>query len=249
MLKLPQTSTDRRHFIIVGILTLVGTIILGFFLLAILPIKAQNSVQAEPIAWLFELHLWLIAFLFSLVVVFMLYALFVFRRRKNDDSEGDHFEGNTALEVIWTVVPLVLVVIFSFIGIQTLNGATSGGDDIQVKATGFQWSWKFDYPNGVTSAEMVLPVDKQALISLESQDVIHSFWVAEWGPKQDLVPGMTTTLHITPDKVGEYKLRCAELCGLSHWSMLATVRVVPEAEYTAWMDQKLAEQNIQTASR
>jgi cytochrome c oxidase subunit 2 len=249
MLKLPQTSSDRRHFIIVGILTLVGTVVLGFFLLAILPVKAQNSVQAEPIAWLFQLHIWLIAFLFSLVVAFMLYALFVFRRRKNDDSDGDHFEGNTALEVIWTVVPLVLVVIFSFIGIQTLNGATSGGDEIQVKATGFQWSWRFDYPNGVTSAEMVLPVNKQALISLESQDVIHSFWVAEWGPKQDLVPGMTTTLHITPNEVGEFKLRCAELCGLSHWSMLATVRVVPEAEYTAWMDQKLAEQGQQTASR
>ena len=96
---------------------------------------------------------------------------------------------------------------------------------------------------------MVLPVNKQALISLESQDVIHSFWVAEWGPKQDLVPGMTTTLHITPNEVGEFKLRCAELCGLSHWSMLATVRVVPEDEYTAWMDQKLAEQGQQTASR
>lgn len=249
MLKLPQTSTDRRHFIIVGVLTLITTVVLGFFMLAILPIKAQKSVQAEPIAWLFQLHIWLIAFLFSLVVVFMLYSLVVFRRRKNDDSEGEHFEGNTALEIIWTVVPLVLVVIFSFIGIQTLNGATSGGDEVQVKATGFQWSWKFDYPNGVTSAEMVLPVGKPALISLESQDVIHSFWVAEWGPKQDLVPGMTTTLHITPDTEGEFKLRCAELCGLSHWSMLATVRVVPEAEYTAWMDQKLAEQNVQTASR
>lgn len=249
MLKLPQTSTDRRHFLIVGILTLIGTVILGFFMLAILPIKAQNSVQAEPIAWLFQLHIWLIAFLFSLIAVFMLYSFVVFRRRKGDDSEGEHFEGNTALEIIWTVVPLVIVFIFSFIGIQTLNAAISGGDDIQVKATGFQWSWKFDYPNGVTSAEMVLPVNKPALISLESQDVIHSFWVAEWGPKQDLVPGMTTTLHITPNTVGEYKVRCAELCGLSHWSMEAPVRVVSEDEYTAWMDQKMAEQNVQTVSR
>ena len=249
MLKLPQSSGDRKHFFIVGALVLVGTIVLGFFLLAILPIKAQASVQAEPIRWLFELHIWLIAFLFSLVTVFMLYALVVFRRRKHDDSEGEHFEGNTALEVLWTVVPLVLVVIFSFIGLQTLQQATSGGDDVRVEAVGFQWSWTFNYPNGVTSAEMVLPVNKPALISLKSNDVIHSFWVAEWGPKQDLVPGMTTSMHVTPTEVGEYRLECAELCGLSHWSMAASVRVVPEEEYTAWMEQKLAEQNLQTASR
>ncbi len=249
MLKLPQSSFDRKHFIIVGILVLLGTVALGFFLLAILPIKAQASVQAEPIRWLFQLHLWLIAFLFSLVIVFMLYSLVVFRKRKHDESEGEHFEGNTALEVIWTVVPLVLVVIFSFIGVQTLQQATSGGDEVQVHAEGFQWAWVFNYPNGVTSAEMVLPVDKPALISLTSKDVIHSFWVAEWGPKQDLVPGMTTTMHVTPTEVGEFRLECAELCGLSHWSMAATIRVVPEEEYTVWLAEQLAAQTVQTASR
>jgi len=110
MLKLPQSSTDRKHFVIVGALVLVTTIALGFFLLAILPVKAQYSVQAEPIRWLFQLHIWLIAFLFSLVVVFMLYALIVFRKRKDENSEGEHFEGNTTLEVAWTVIPLVLVI-------------------------------------------------------------------------------------------------------------------------------------------
>jgi cytochrome c oxidase subunit 2 len=249
MLKLPQSYSDRKHFLIVGALVVIGTIVLGFFLLAILPIKAQASVQAEPIRWLFQLHIWLIAFLFSLVVIFMLYALVVFRRRKNDDSEGEHFEGNTTLEVIWTVVPLALVVIFSFIGLRTLQDATSGGDDVQVKAEGFQWSWAFSYPNGVASAEMVLPVNKPALITLESRDVIHSFWVAEWGPKQDVVPGMTTSMHVTPTEVGEFQLECAELCGLSHWSMATTIRVVSEEEYTAWMEEKLAAQNLQTASR
>jgi len=249
MLKLPQSSTDRKHFVIVGALVVIATIALGFFLLAILPVKAQHSVQAEPIRWLFQLHVWLIAFLFALVVVFMLYALIVFRKRKGDDSDGEHFEGNTTLEVAWTVIPLILVVIFSFIGFQTLRDATRGGDEVQVEAVGFQWSWTFNYPNGVVSQEMVLPVNKPALISLRATDVIHSFWVVAWGPKQDLVPGMTTRIHITPTKVGEFQIVCAELCGLSHWSMVAKVRVVPEDEYIAWMNQKLVEQNIQTASR
>lgn len=249
MLKLPASSKDKRHFYIVGGLIVVTTIVLGILLQAILPIKASTAEQSVPIAWLFRVHIWLLAFLFALVVMFMLYSLVVFRRRKDDDSEGEHFEGNTTLEVLWTVVPLVLVLIFSFIGIQTLNDTLAGGSDVEVTAVGFQWSWRFEYPNGVVSQELVLPVDKQALISLKAEDVIHSFWVAEWGPKQDLVPGMTTSLHVTPKDTGEFKLRCAELCGLSHWSMLATVRVVPEEEYTAWMEQKVAEQNLQTASK
>jgi cytochrome c oxidase subunit 2 len=241
----PTATKNRRPFIVVGISVVIVTILLGIFLLAILPIKANASVQAEPISWLFDVHIWLIAFLFALVSAFMVYSIIVHRRKGDDTSEGEHFEGNTMLEIVWTVVPLVLVIIFAFIGIQTLNAATSGGDEVQVHAIGRQWSWSFEYPTGQTTAELVLPVNKPALITLTAEDVIHSFWVPEFGPKQDLVPGRTTSIHITPDKEGEYKLVCAELCGTAHWSMQAVVKVVPEAEYTAWLQG----QAVQTASR
>jgi cytochrome c oxidase subunit 2 len=245
MSQTPSSTKSKRPFIVVGISVVIVTILLGIFLLAILPIKANASAQAVPIAWLFDVHIWLIAFLFALVMVFMVYSIIMFRRKPNDTSEGEHFEGNTALEVAWTVVPLVLVVIFAFIGIQTLNAATSGGDEVQVHAIGRQWSWSFEYPDGTTTAELVLPVDKPALISLTAEDVIHSFWVPEFGPKQDLVPGLNTSIYVTPDKVGEYTLACSEICGTSHWSMQAVVRVVPEAEYTAWLQGQVG----QTASR
>ncbi len=244
------SAKNRRHFIIVTVLVVIFTVIMGVLLNAVLPLPVEASAQASAVDWLFNLHMWLIAFLFSLVVVFMVYAMVVFRRRNGDESEGEHFEGNTTLEILWTVAPLVLVVIFSFIGLRTLQDITAGSPDAEiVKVNGFQWAWSFEYANGVTSAELVLPVNRPMQMDMQAADVIHSFWVPEFRLKQDLVPGMTTTLNFTPTREGEYKLRCAELCGLSHWSMLAPIRVVSEEEYIAWLDQKLVEQSQQTASR
>ena len=80
-------------------------------------------------------------------------------------------------------------------------------------------------------------------MEMTSNDVIHSFWVPEFRVKQDLLPGRITTILFTPIEVGEYKLRCAELCGLSHYSMLASVRVVEQDEYERWLDEKMAEVN------
>ena len=141
----------------------------------------------------------LIAFLFSLVVVFMLYSLVVFRRRPGDDSEGAHFEGNSALEIAWTVIPLIIVVIFGYIGIVSLNEVTRAAEnEVVVNVKGFQWAWSFEYPEGIVSPELVLPVDRQARMLMTSADVIHSFWIPEMRVKQDLVPGKETTLVFTP---------------------------------------------------
>ena len=175
---MPKSSNDKRHFIIVGVLVVISTLILGVLLNVLLPMPVQAAIQAATVDWLFGLHMWLIAFLFSLVIVFMLYSLVVFRRRNGDESEGVHFEGNTTLEVLWTVVPLILVVIFGFIGVRTLNDVTQSSDNAEVvKVTGFQWAWSFEYANGATSGELVLPVDTPITMEMNSKDVIHSFWV------------------------------------------------------------------------
>ena len=90
------------------------------------------------------------------------------------------------------------------------------------------------------SAEMVLPVNRPARMEMTSKDVIHSFWVPEFRVKQDLVPGQVTVVRFTPSEVGDYALRCAEICGLSHWSMIANVRVVEQEEYDAWISEQTA---------
>lgn len=246
---MPQIASDKRHFIIVGVLVVITTVVMGFLLNAVLPLPEPSVTQASTVDNLFRLHMWLIAFLFALVVVFMVYSFVIFRRGKRQD-DGEHFEGNTVLEIVWTAVPLVVVAIFSVIGVQTLASVTNApGNELVVEVTGRQWSWSFDYPNGTSSPELVVPVGQNLTMAMTAEDVIHSFWIPEWRVKQDLVPGLTTEVHFTPDRVGEFTLMCNQACGLSHTIMLANVRVVTPEEYTAWLDTQLVQQGEQTASR
>jgi cytochrome c oxidase subunit 2 len=240
---MPKSATDKRHFIIAGALVAVATVLMDILLKAVLPLPIQASIEALTIDALIGWHLSLIAFLFSLIVVFMLYSIVVFRKRTDADSDGEHFEGNTTLEIAWTVIPLIVVIIFAFYGIHTLAEVTrSEPNELVVKVNGFQWGWSFEY-DGVLSPEMVIPVDRRVRLEMNTRDVIHSFWIPEMRVKQDLVPGQETKLRFTPIVTGEYKLACAELCGRSHWSMLATVRVVSASEFDQWLAARQAEQS------
>jgi cytochrome c oxidase subunit 2 len=241
---MPKSASDKRHFIVAGVLVAISTILMDILLKAAMPLPLQASIESLTIDALIGWHLTLIAFLFSLIVVFMLYCIVVFRKRDGDESEGEHFEGNTYLEIIWTVVPLIFVVAFSFYGINALAEVTrSESNELEVTAVGLQWSWRFEYPNGIVSPELVLPVNQRALVTLQSMDVLHSFWVPEMRVKQDAVPGIDTHIRFTPILTGEFKVRCAELCGRSHWSMESPVRIVEQAEYDQWVTEQLAAQN------
>jgi cytochrome c oxidase subunit 2 len=112
---------------------------------------------------------------------------------------------------------------------------------MDVEVTAFQWGWKFYYPEfGVTTNELYLPVDQQAVLEMESRDVIHSFWVPEFRLKQDIVPGQITEYRVTPIELGDYTVRCAELCGTSHAYMVAPVVVVSQSEFSNWVDEQIA---------
>ena len=195
------------------------------------------SVQGAVSDWFFGLHLKLISFLFALVVVFMLYSIVVFRRKAGDSGDGMYIHGNTALEIVWTVVPTIIVAIIGYLGVVTLRDVTaSSPDEMVVEVTSTQWKWRFDYPQqGLTSSDLVLPVNRAVRFDLTATDVIHSFWVPEFRMKQDAVPGAVNVLRLTPNVIGNYKVRCAELCGLGHAVMLADVRVVSSADFDAWV--------------
>lgn len=250
---MPKSSSDRRHFIIAGVLVVVATVLMDLLLKSALPLPVQASIESLTIDQLIGWHLTLIAFLFSLIVVFMLYAIVVFRQREGDTSDGAHFEGNTTLEIAWTVIPLILVVIFGYIGVVDLNKVTEKNEAVTVKATGVQWAWTFEYDGGVLSQELMLPVDKRVRMQLRSNDVLHSFWIPEFRVKQDLLPtpaepeseeeAYPTDLYFTPNKVGEYNLVCAELCGLSHYKMMSVVKVVEQGEFDNWLQTAQAKLN------
>jgi cytochrome c oxidase subunit 2 len=109
-------------------------------------------------------------------------------------------------------------------------------DELVIEVTGFQFGWRFDYPeHDVSSGELFLPRGRQILFKITSTDVIHDFWVPEFRIKQDAVPGRWTELRVTPTKVGDYRVRCAELCGYAHTTMYAPVVVVEPSEFEAWL--------------
>lgn len=235
---------NTRHFGIAAGLVVVSTFLVYWLLDSVLRLPVGSSVQSVEIDRLFDYHIWLIAFLFSLVVVFMLYALFVFRHRKGEpeEKEGEYFHSNVRLEIAWTIIPLIFVVFFSVEATRILTNITRPApDEYVVNVVGRQFSWAFEYAEtGLVTAELVLPVDRPIRLDMTSEDVLHNFWVPEFRVKQDLVPGQTTHLRFTPNTVGEYEVRCAELCGLNHTGMFSNVRVVPQDEFAAWMSGQVA---------
>lgn len=237
-----------KHLIIAGFLVILVTALLIFGLgkVSLLPVEA--SAQAVPIDSLFNLEFKVIAFLFSLIVVLMVYSIVVFRRKKGDTTDGPHITGNNRLEIAWTVAPLLTVVFFAYLGGQSLaETLRMDPKAMQVNVIGSQWTWRFEYPDqGISSNELVLPVNKQVLLHLSSTDVIHSFWVPEFRVKQDALPGgknFIRDLRITPTRLGDYKVRCSELCGLKHAYMESPVRVVSQADYDKWIAANSVQSN------
>jgi cytochrome c oxidase subunit II len=230
-----------RHFVIVGVLIAILTplIYLGIRATNLMPIEA--SLQAIPVDWMWNMDMGPIAFLFALIMVPLVYSLIVFRRRKGDTTDAEHTEGNTTLEITWTILPLMIVIVYAYLGAYTL-GETRVVDPnaLVINVTAHQWDWSFSYPEGFTSNELHLPINKQVVLEMQSLDVIHSFWVPEFRIKQDVVPGHTTEYRITPDLLGNYTVRCAELCGTSHAYMERPVIVTSQSDYDSWIKQQAA---------
>lgn len=232
------------HFVIVGILVIVMSVLTYMGIDAVGLAKHMNpvsaSAQAASIDQLWNWEMMVISFLFSLIVVPLVYSLIVFRRRKGETGDGEHMEGNTTLEIAWTVVPLILVVIFAYLGAYSLGEVRRiDPNALVINVTAQQFTWTFEYPDtGIVSSELHLPVNKQVVLKMDSRDVIHSFWVPEFRLKQDVVPGRTNEYRITPILIGSYKVRCAELCGTSHSYMENPLIVSSQADYDAWIAQQ-----------
>jgi cytochrome c oxidase subunit 2 len=235
--------SNNRHIAIVIPLIAVGAVLTWIVLRAVYTLAPPASAEAGPIDQLFEGHFIVIAFLFALVVGLMLYSVFAFRRRPGDEEEGVYFHGNTVLEITWTLVPLGLVLAFGVWAATILNDITSPKDgEMPVRVIGQQWSWAFEYPelDNLLTTELVVPVNRTIRLEMEARDVLHAFWVPEFRVKKDLVPGQVTVLRVTPNVEGEYRLRCAEICGLEHSTMVTPVRVLSAAEFESWADEQMA---------
>jgi cytochrome c oxidase subunit 2 len=177
---------------------------------------------------------------FVLVMTIAIYSVTRFRAKPGDLSDGPPIHGNTRLEVVWVTIPFILVSALAIYGWIILDDIEAKQDDeMVVRVTGRQFTWSFEYPEAkVSSNELVLPSEQPIEFRIRTEDVIHSFWVPEFRLKSDAVPGLTTKIRMTPDRVGRYQVVCAELCGIGHSTMRQLVRVVPRQEFDSWLERR-----------
>jgi cytochrome c oxidase subunit II len=176
-------------------------------------------------------------FIFAIVAAVLAYAVVKFRRQPDDDTDGPPIHGHTGLEIAWTAVPTVLVTAIGIVSAIVLaKDDAAGANPLRVDVTAQQFAWSFGYPSyGNKRSDILrLPVNRSVVLHMTSKDVAHSFRVPEFSQKQDLLPGIHPTLHITPDRVGTYTVVCTELCGLGHALMRTQAIVMPQKAFASW---------------
>jgi len=194
-------------------------------------IDASNYVSTFNTAFYFIVGISL--FLLILLTFSMLYFVFRYNRKKN--KTATQIEGNTLLEILWTVIPILLSLVmfyFGWAGWKPMNKPPK--DAINITSVARMWSFSFQYENGKQSPDLVVQVNTPIKINLVSLDVIHSLFIPAFRIKSDMVPGREKMMWFLPQREGEYDLYCAEYCGLQHSYMNATVRVLSKENYITW---------------
>jgi len=198
----------------------------------------QASTTAAAVDQIFYFILYLSAFFFVSIVGAMVFFVIKYRRRSDADRTSP-IEGSTPLEIAWAVIPgLILVGMFVWGFRAYIDLSVPPAEALEVRVTAQRWSWSFDYPNaGITTTnELVIPAGQPVRLTMSSTDVIHSFFVAAFRVKKDVLPNRYTVVWFEATEPGTYDLQCAEYCGTEHSGMLGKVVVKTEAEFRAWLD-------------
>lgn len=219
------------------------------------PVTAE-SPNAERIADLY----WFIAFWAAIVLlaVAVPLGLFVFRYRsrgRDRSIEGPQIHGSTRLEIGWTLVPVVILLIVTAFTFYKLPGITLEDDaragDLRIRVEGRQFYWQYRYPNGVIAIDrLVAPQNRLVVLEITApeSDVNHSYWVPAVGGKFDAIPGRTVETAFRSKRTGVFEGQCAEFCGIQHAEMLAEIQVMPADEFESWLDEQSRAQEAGTSN-
>jgi cytochrome c oxidase subunit 2 len=239
-----EEKSGRSHvlpLLAIGLITSACGIALG---LTIHWFPTQASEEAKDIDTLWDVLVIVSVPIFVLVETIVLYSAWRFRMRPGEElKDGPPIHGNTRLEVVWTAIPAIILVLLCSYAYKVLHDIeTAEASEMQVRVVGEQFTWTFYYPNAggkeIASPQLYLPKGKQVKFDIQSKDVLHDFWVPAFRQKIDAVPGITTHFRVKPIKTGTYPVVCAELCGLGHSVMRQTAHVVSQAEFDKWLAAK-----------
>jgi cytochrome c oxidase subunit 2 len=206
----------------------------------------QASTQAGPIDHLYDVLIWTSVPVFVTVTIIVLFSVRNFKMRPGEEQlDGPPIHGNTRLEVIWTAIPaIVLVVLCSYAWVVLNDIEEAQANEMRINVVGQQFAWTFEYPQSdgkpVKSTQLYLPKDRPVRFYVKGLDVIHDFWVPAFRMKIDAVPGIVTKYRVTPNRLGTYPVVCAELCGLGHAVMRSQTHVVTPAAFNAWLAEQKA---------
>jgi cytochrome c oxidase subunit 2 len=230
-------------------MTLVGVavgVVLALVALLIPWLPDAAAEQADIIDSVYWVVTIICVVVFAVVAGVSAYAVYKFRAPPGDTDDGSPIHGHTGLEIVWTLIPTVLVVgIAVYSGVALAQAEEVPDDHSTIEVNSVQFAWSFTYPDieleggkPLTTGELVVPIDRTIRFEITSQDVIHSFWVPEWRMKQDAVNGITTHTTVKPTQLGTFPVVCTELCGLGHALMRSQARVLSQADYDAWVEEQ-----------
>jgi cytochrome c oxidase subunit 2 len=201
------------------------------------PQDASNFVAGVDLAFAIILGV----SIFFLIAITVVMLIFIRKYRKDKHPKAVQDEGSTKLEIIWTIIPLILVVImfyFGWMGWKPMKNPPEEG--LRVTAIARMWNFKFEYENGKLTDTLFVPVNQAVIIDLKALDVLHSLYIPAFRVKEDMVPGDLKQMWFIPGQVGTFDLFCTEYCGLEHSYMYTGVRVMPEDEFEEWINDTSA---------
>jgi cytochrome c oxidase subunit II len=197
--------------------------------------QAASTVAGEVDRLYYFIH-WVSVFFFVLIVGLMVYFVVRYRRRAPDETTPD-IAHNTPLEVLWTLVPLAILLVIFFWGFSLyMNMRVAPGNALNIYVTAQRWAYGFAYPNGSTSmGELVVPVNEPVKLTMSSKDLLHGFFIPDFRVKQDILPNRYTSLWFQATRTGTFDLYCTQYCGTGHSNMRGTIKVVTAEEYEKFL--------------
>lgn len=193
---------------------------------------ASNFVEGVDKAFIFIIGV-SVFFLVSLTIAMI---VFVVRYRRDKNPTATQIKGSVSLEILWTVIPTILVLVMFYYGWAGWKSSQGDAPEDALKITSIarMWSWTFEYENGKITDTLYVPLNKPVVLDLVAMDVLHSLYIPAFRLKQDMIPGQKKKMWFTAQAEGEYELFCAEYCGLRHSYMYSSVVVMPEEKFNEW---------------